>query len=75
LRGAHLVWVLAGLAVVVVATPFGVAAVRQAKRRRGGAVFLTGLLLIFGMNMQITPPPPPQTEQVQRQAGDDEPKD
>jgi hypothetical protein len=29
---------------------------------------------MFGMNMQITPPPPPQTEYVQRQAPDDEPK-
>jgi hypothetical protein len=29
---------------------------------------------MFGMNMQITPPAPPQTEYVQRQAPDDEPK-
>jgi hypothetical protein len=63
------------LALILVCTPLAVAAVRHAKRRRGGAVFLTGLLLIFGMNFQITPPPPPQTELVQRQAGDDEPKD
>jgi hypothetical protein len=50
-------------------------AVRFAKRQRGGAVLMTSLLLVFGMNMQIVPPPPPQTELVQRQARDDEPKD
>jgi hypothetical protein len=70
-----LIGFLIGLALVLVGAPFAVLAVRYAKRRRGGAIFLTGLLLIFGMNMQITPPPPPKTEQVQRQAGDDEPKD
>jgi hypothetical protein len=70
-----LIWFLIGLAFVVLCAPLGIVAVRHAKRRRGGAIFLTGLLLMFGMNMQITPPPPPQTEQVQRQAGDDEPKD
>ena len=69
-----MIWFFAGLAVVALLTPLAIVAVRHAKRRRGGAIFLTGLLLVFGMNMQITPPPP-QTEQVQRQAGDDEPKD
>jgi hypothetical protein len=48
--------------------------VRFTKRQRGGAVLITGLLLVFGMNMQIIPPPPPQTELVQRQAEDDEPE-
>jgi hypothetical protein len=70
-----LIGFLVSLALGLACIPLGVAAVRYAKRQRGGAVFLTGLLLIFGMNMQITPPPPPQTEQIQRQAGDDEPKD
>ena len=67
----------AALMIVVAFAPLGVWAVQFAKRQRGGAVLLTGLLLVFGMNMQITPPPPPQTEQVQRQAddNDDEPKD
>jgi hypothetical protein len=65
---------LIGIALVVLCTPLAVAGVRFAKRQRGGAVLLTGLLLIFGMNMQITPPPPPRIELVQRQAGDDDPK-
>jgi hypothetical protein len=63
-----------GIAVVALFTPLAVAAVRFAKRQRGGAVLLTGLLLVFGMNMQIIPPPPPRIELVQRQAGDDDPK-
>ena len=66
---------LIGLAVVLLLSPLAVWAVRFAKRQRGGAVLLTGLLLVFGMNMQITPPPPPQIEMVQRQAEDDEPED
>jgi hypothetical protein len=61
---------LVGLAIVAVLAPFGVAAIRFAKRQRGGAVLITGLLLVFGMNMQIIPPPPPRTELVQRQADD-----
>jgi hypothetical protein len=69
-----LIWFSIGLLIVVFLCPFGVWAVRFAKRQRGGAVLLTGLLLMFGMNMQITPPPPPQIELVQRQAPDDEPK-
>jgi hypothetical protein len=65
---------LYGLALVLVLSPLAVWIIRFAKRQRGGAVLLTGLLLVFGMNMQITPPPPQQTELVQRQADDDEPK-
>ena len=66
---------LLGLALVILLMPLGVWAVRFAKRQRGGAVLITGLLLVFGMNMQIIPPPPPKIELVQRQAGDDdEPK-
>ena len=67
--------VLAGLILVAILSPLGVWAVRLAKRQRGGAIFMTSLLLVYGMNMQITPPPPPQIELVQRQAEDDEPKD
>lgn len=52
--------------------PIGVWAVRLAKRQRGGAVLITGLLLIFGMNVQIMPPPPPVAEQVIRAAEDDD---
>ena len=69
-----LIYALAGLAIVVVLCPPAVWVVRYVKRRPGGAIFMTGLLLMFGMNMRITPPPPPQTEYVQRQAPDDEPK-
>ena len=67
---------LLGLALVLLLSPPAVWAVRFAKRQRGGAVLLTSLLLVFGMNMQITPPPPPQIELVQRQAddNDDEPE-
>jgi hypothetical protein len=38
-------------------------------------VLITGLLPIFGMNMQIIPPPPSRIALVQGQAGDDNPKD
>ena len=61
-----------GLAIVLVLTPFGVWAVRLAKRQRGGAVLVTGLLLIFGVNVQVIPPPPPVAELVQRAAEDDD---
>jgi hypothetical protein len=64
-----------GLLLVLLLAPLGLLSIRWGKRQRGGAVLLTGLMLIFGMNMQITPPPPPQIELVQRQAEDDEPKD
>lgn len=67
-------YALGALALVIALAPPAVWAVGHAKRRRGGAILLSGLLLMFGMNMQVTPPPPPQTEQVQRQAPDDEPK-
>jgi hypothetical protein len=68
---------LTGLVIVAILTPFGVWAVRLAKRQRGGAVLITGLLLIFGMNVQIIPPPPPVAEQVVRAAkadDDDQPE-
>lgn len=65
---------LYGLALVALLTAPAVRAVRFAKRQRGAAVLLTGLLLMFGMDTMITPPPPPQIELVQKQAGDDEPK-
>ena len=64
--------ILTGFVIVVVLTPLGVLAVRLAKRQRGGAVLITGLLLIFGMNVQIIPPPPSVAEQVQRAAEDDD---
>lgn len=63
---------LIGLAIVLVLTPVGVWAVALAKQQRGGAVLVTGLLLIFGMNVQIIPPPPPVAEQVVRAAEDDD---
>lgn len=63
---------LIGLVIVLVLTPFGVWAVRLAKRQRGGAVLVTGLLLIFGVNVQVIPPPPPVAELVQRAADDDD---
>jgi hypothetical protein len=46
--------------------------VQFAKRQRGSAVLVTGLLLVLGMNMQIVPPPPPVAELVRREAGDDD---
>ena len=63
---------LVGLAIVLVLTPLGVWAVRLAKLQRGGAVLVTGLLLIFGVNVQVIPPPPPVAELVQRAAEDDD---
>jgi hypothetical protein len=75
LEGPRLTYFLYGLALVLLLSPLAVWAIRFAKRQRGGAVLFTGLLLVFGMNMQITPSPPPQTELVQRQANDGEPKD
>jgi hypothetical protein len=41
----------------------------------GAAIFLTSVLLVFGMDYTVMPPPGPQVEMVQKQAGDDEPKD
>lgn len=66
---------LIGLGLIAGLAPFGAWAIRFAKRQRGGAVVLSGLLLVFGMNMTIEPPPPPRTEQVQRQAEDDQDRD
>lgn len=63
---------LTGLFIVLVMAPFGVWAIRLVKRQRGGAVLITGLLLIFGMNVQIIPPPLPVAEQVVRAAEDDD---
>lgn len=60
-----------GLIVVAVVAPPAVWAVRFAKRQRGGAVMVAGLLLVFGVNMQIVPPPPPVAELVRREAEDD----
>jgi hypothetical protein len=63
---------LFGLAVATVLSPFLGLALWLAKRQRGGAVLVAGLLLAFGMNVQIIPPPPPAVEAVQRVAQDDE---
>jgi hypothetical protein len=65
---------LIGLGLVLLLSPLAVWVLRFAKRQRVGAVALTSLLLIFGMDVTITPPPPPQVELVQKHAGDDEPK-
>ena len=66
---------LIGLLIVILAFPFALGAVRWAKRRRGGAALLTGVLLIFGLDVQTTRPPPPTIEMIVKQAKDDEPKD
>jgi hypothetical protein len=66
---------LYGLALVALFTAPAVWAVKWARLQRGAAVLLTSFLLMFGMDTTITPPPPPQVELVQKQAGDDEPKD
>jgi hypothetical protein len=72
---SRLTWFFVTLGVALLLSPLAVWAVRFARRHRGAAVALTGLLVIFGMDITITPPPPPQFELVHRQAGDDEPKD
>jgi hypothetical protein len=69
-----LTWFLIGLGLVLLLSPLAVWVLRFARRRRVGAVAFTSLLLIFGMDISITPPPPPQVELVHKQAGDDEPK-
>jgi hypothetical protein len=66
---------LIGLGLVLLLGPLAVWALKFARRHRGAAVALSSLLVIFGMDITITPPPPPQFELVQRQPGDDEPKD
>ncbi|WP_296598059.1 hypothetical protein [Phenylobacterium sp.] len=60
-----------GLIVVAALTPVAVWAVQTAKRRRGGAALVTGLLLIVGMNSPILRPPPSLAEQIRRQAEGD----
>ena len=68
-------WFLIGLALVALLTPPALWVVRFARRRRGAAIFLTSVLLVFGMDYTVMPPPGPQVEMVQKQAGDDELKD
>lgn len=70
-RMAELASLVLGLIIVTVLAPPAVWAVQLAKRQRGGAALVTGLLLIFGMSMQIVPPPPPVAELVRREAEDD----
>lgn len=72
LNMAELRSLLIGLIIVAVLTPPAVWAVQLARRQRGGAVLITGLLLIFGMSFQIVPPPPPVAELVRRQVEDDD---
>jgi len=69
---AELASLLLGLIIVTVLAPPAVWAVQFAKRQRGGAVLVAGLLLVFGMNIQIVPPPPPVAELVRREAEDDD---
>jgi hypothetical protein len=66
---------LIGLALLALLIAPAVWAVRFAKRQRGAAVLMTSVLLVFGMDYTVMPPPGPQVEMVQKQAGDDEPKD
>jgi hypothetical protein len=68
---ADLASLVLGLIIVVALAPPATWAVQLAKRQRGSAVLVTGLLLIFGMNFQIVPPPPPVAELVRREAEDD----
>ena len=63
---------LISCAIVLVLIGPAIWAIRFAKRQRVGAAAVAGLLLIFGLNMQVTPPPPPQIEEVQRETEDDE---
>lgn len=44
----------------------------QGRKNRKLSMAAASLLMLFGVNMQITPPPPPATEQVQREAEEDE---
>jgi hypothetical protein len=66
---------LIGLALLALLIAPAVWAVRFAKRQGGAAVLMTSVLLVFGMDYTVMPPPGPQVEMVQKQAGDDEPKD
>lgn len=63
---------LLGLIVVAILAPPAVWAVGLARRQRGGAALVAGLLLIFGLGFQIVPPPPPVAELVRREAEGDE---
>jgi high-affinity K+ transport system ATPase subunit B len=72
---AELSSLVLGLIIVVALAPLAICAVQLAKRQRGSAVLVTGLLLIFGMSMQIVPPPPPVAELVRREAEDDDGED
>jgi hypothetical protein len=69
---ADLASLVLGLIIVVALAPPAIWAVQLAKRQRGSAVLVTGLLLIFGMSFQIVPPPPPVAELVRREAEDDD---
>jgi hypothetical protein len=68
-------WFFLTLGLVLIFSPLAFWTLRFARRQRGAAVAITSLLVIFGMDITITPPPPPKFELVQAQAGDDEPKD
>lgn len=63
-----------GLLIVAILAPFGVWAVQAAKRQRGGAALLSGLLLIFGLGYPIVPPPAPVAELVVKSEDDDDPE-
>lgn len=63
---------LLGLIVLAILAPPAVWAIRLARRQRGGAAVIAGLLLIFGLGFQIVPPPPPVSELVRRDEGDEE---
>jgi hypothetical protein len=72
-----LLQILAALAVVALMTPAAIWLLGAARRHRGVAAGLGGLLLVFGVNAAVSPPPPPQVEAVEHEeetAGDDEPK-
>ena len=60
--------ILLGLIVVAVLTPAAVWAIGLAKRQRGGAVLLSGVLLVFGLGTPIPPPPPTVSELIRRSA-------
>jgi hypothetical protein len=63
---------LLGLIILAVLAPPAVWAVGLARRQRGGAAVLAGLLLIFGVGFTLFPPPPPVGEFVRRdEDGDD----
>lgn len=72
-----LVQIALGFAILAALVPFGLWAIAFAKRRRGYALAASSLLLLFGVNVQVSPPPPPRIEVVERDeeaAPYDEPK-